>query len=257
MTFRNTTSSSLHTTLSPQKALGLVNVYLENARKVKDPKLALELCSNAESSLSRIVEMALNPEAQLQDHLGSRKKAQSNYKNAEKLGWHAQNQSQQPIQPCTDPNNSLDSTHGQQPSAQDTSTAQQGLDIITVPHHIFSENKRPPTATVFNLPESDERLNTTQQLSRCLGLLQATISPDDIQDPTTRSWLQAIENDTDERERLASLATAVIREFTRDELKDTKAVAEVVTLAPILKREDFLILLRLFYDGIGQSDLLD
>ncbi|KAG0005411.1 hypothetical protein BGZ65_011211 [Modicella reniformis] len=290
MFHRTTFSSSPHTTLSPQKALDLTNVYLENARKAnEDPELALELCANAEASLSRVMKTALSrpprshhPQVdqalrekvasssfelgQLQDHLGSTKKAQSSYRNAEKLGWHVQNQSQQIAQHSdTNSNNknnnnsNLLPTIGQLPSTHDTTaTATQGRDIATIPPHIFVENKRPPTtAIVFNLPEPDGRLNNTPQLARCLGLLQASLSPDDIQDSTIRSWLQVIEHDTDEQERLKSLATDIIKEFKRDELKDTKAVAELVILAPVLERDDFRHLLTLFFTGIDQSDILD
>ncbi|KAF9942317.1 hypothetical protein BGZ65_005101, partial [Modicella reniformis] len=276
MMLRSTTSPSL-ITLSPKKALDLTNVYLENARKVKDPKIASELCADAEASLSRAMGVALNPPrgtqdqtlregvasacfelGQLQDHLGSNNKAQTSYKKAEKLGWQARNQSQLHVtQPSnSNGNNNLHPINDQKSSAQDTAPIEQELDIVTIPAHIFSENKLPLTV-VFNLPESDERLNNTPQLARCLSLLLASFSLDEIQDSSIRSWLQDIEKDTDEQERLASLATAVIREFINDELKDTKAVAEVVTLAPVLKRADFRSLLRLFYDGINQSNMLD
>ncbi|KAF9935866.1 hypothetical protein BGZ65_002938, partial [Modicella reniformis] len=197
---------------------------------------------------------------QLQDHLGSSNKAQTSYKNAEKLGWHARNESQLPTQlsdPNNNNNNNLHPINGQKSSATDTAPIEQRLDIAIIPAHIFSENKTSPTAVVSNLPDPDGRLNSTLQLARCLGFLQASFSPDDIQDTTTRSWLQAIENDADEQKRLTSLATAVIREFTRDELKDTKVVAEVVILAPVLKRDDFRSLLRLFFAGIEHSNLLD
>ncbi|KAF9937856.1 hypothetical protein BGZ65_000884, partial [Modicella reniformis] len=276
--FRSTVSPSL-SKLLPQKALDLTNVYLENARKVKDPNNALELCDNAEASLSRVMEMALNPPkntqdqtlreevasacfelGQLQDHLGANRKSQISFKNAEKLGWHALNLSQLSTPP-SDPNNNDNSnmhpTDVQKSSARDTTAIEQGLDIATIPVHIFSENKPPPTTVVFDLPEPDGRLNSTPQLARCLGLLQVHLSPDDIQDTTTRSWIQAIKNDTDEQERLTSLATAIIRELKRDELNDTKTVAEVVLLASVLERDDFRYLLRLFYVGIEQSNLLD
>jgi hypothetical protein len=45
--------------------------------------------------------------------------------------------------------------------------------------------------------------------------------------------------------------------FKRDELKDAKAVAEVVYLAPVLEKDDFQYLLKELYSGIAQSDLLD
>ncbi|KAF9996994.1 hypothetical protein BGZ65_007425, partial [Modicella reniformis] len=164
----HSTGSSSHATLSPQKALDLTNVYLENARKVNDPQLALELCRDAETSLSQVMKMDLNPPrdtqdqplrervasscfelGQLQDHLGSGDKAQASYKKAGKLGWHAQNQSTRPLQrpnPNSNSNNILHPMDNQKPSAQDKTGTEQGLDIATIPAHIFSENKSPPAA---------------------------------------------------------------------------------------------------------------
>ncbi|KAK3821780.1 MAG: hypothetical protein J3Q66DRAFT_156593 [Benniella sp.] len=46
------------------------------------------------------------------------------------------------------------------------------------------------------------------------------------------------------------MATDVMRAFTRDEFKDAKAVAEVVLLAPILKKNESHELLRVLYIGI-------
>jgi hypothetical protein len=72
-----------------------------------------------------------------------------------------------------------------------------------------------------------------------------------------RNWVQSTKNDQDERDRLKTLATDVIRAFKRDELKDTKAVAEVIYLAPVLENDDYRYLLKEFYSGIDQSGLLD
>jgi len=76
-------------------------------------------------------------------------------------------------------------------------------------------------------------------------------------EPAAHKWIQDIENNVDEHERLKVLATQVIREYARDEIKDAKAMAEVVCLAPVLENEDFRFLLRQFHSGIDQSDLLN
>ena len=127
--------------------------------------------------------------------------------------------------------------------------------IATIPDHIFSENVR-PSAVVAKLPEPDERLINTPQLAWCLGLLKESHEIDDILEPVARSWLQAVENDEDEHERLKMLAKDVIRTFKKEMIKDAKAVAEVVCLAPVIDRELFRDLLGTFYDGVNQSGLL-
>jgi len=113
-------------------------------------------------------------------------------------------------------------------------------------------NVRPATI-VFNPPEPDSRLSDTLQLVCCLELLQFSYEPDDILDPAARNWLMCTKNEQDERDRLESLATDVIRAFKRDELKNSKAVTEVTYLAPVLENDDFQYLLKEFYYGIDQS----
>jgi len=121
---------------------------------------------------------------------------------------------------------------------------------------IFSRNTRPPTIQ-FNPPEPDSRLSDTRQLACCLGLLQAHIQPDDILDPAARTWVLNTKNEPDEKERLGTLVTDIIRAFKRDEIKDAKSVTEVVILAPVLEKDDFRYLVNEFYSGIDQSGLLD
>ncbi|KAF9983856.1 hypothetical protein BGZ65_001352, partial [Modicella reniformis] len=121
---------------------------------------------------------------------------------------------------------------------------------------LLDVNVGPPTSEI-KLPEVDERLTNTPQLVCCLGLLQASRSPDDILEPIARNWLQTIEKDTDEQERLKVMATDVIRAFKRDEIKDAKVVAEVIYLAPVLDKDAFRDLFQEFYKGIDQSGLLD
>jgi len=142
------------------------------------------------------------------------------------------------------------------PTPLSTIKDNQPVDIATVHRHIFPRNILPP-AIEFKPPEPDARLSDTPQLACCIGLLQVSHESDDILDPNTLAWLQLIRNEPDEHERLKTLATDVVRAFKRDEIKDAKAVIEVVYLAPVLEKDDFRYLLKEFHSGIEQSTLLD
>jgi len=128
--------------------------------------------------------------------------------------------------------------------------------IATIPSHIFAENVRSVTAAV-KLPEPDERLANTPLLACCLGLLNNSHELEEFLEPVARDWLQVVENDEDEPERLKILATDVIRTFKKEEIKDAKAVAEVVCLAPAIERDLLRDLLGSFVDGVDRSKLLD
>jgi hypothetical protein len=128
--------------------------------------------------------------------------------------------------------------------------------VATIPPHIFAENAHPPTIAV-KLLEPDERLASTAQLTCCLSLLKNSHELEDILEPNARDWLHVVENDDDEHERLKLLALDVVRTFKKEEIKDAKAVAEVVCLSSVLERDIFRDLLSSFYDGIDHSGLLD
>jgi len=145
----------------------------------------------------------------------------------------------------------------QSPSSVPESRTNQRTDIATISNIIFPTNVRPPTIIAFVPPAPDSRLNDTLQLATCLELLQASYQPDDILDPAARNWLLVTIKEQDEKDRLKSLATDVIRAFKRDEFKDAKSVTEVVYLAPVLDSDDFRYLLKEFYSGIDHSGLLD
>jgi len=127
--------------------------------------------------------------------------------------------------------------------------------VVEVSRHIFPENVDPPTRE-FKLPEPDERLNDAVQLAGCLGLLRAKIMSEDELQPIAHDWLQAIEKNQDEQDRLKTMANELIRVFKRDELKDVKAVAEVMHLAPVLSSDTFRDLLSEFYSGVDHSGLM-
>ncbi|KAG0356403.1 hypothetical protein BGZ54_000737 [Gamsiella multidivaricata] len=131
-------------------------------------------------------------------------------------------------------------------------------DVATVPSSIFPEDIRPP-AVAWTFPEPDGRLTDTPQLVSCLGLLKQGPGelPEDVLEPIARKWLKATLDNADERTRLEIMATDLIRAFTQDEIKDKKAVAEVLCLAPVLEEEDFRFLLKKFVDTINGSMILD
>ncbi|KAK3810111.1 MAG: WD40-repeat-containing domain protein [Benniella sp.] len=258
--------SSPRGSLSPQQALELANLYLGNACNAKDPDIALVLCHDTEVSLSQAkkairrsgnqavlggIASAYISLGKLLEKRGLGSEARVSYKKAEKLGGSIQDsappKNPRPNSVAQLPKTTLHSTQGSQTS---------GRLVATVSADIFVENVRPPTVE-FKLPESDERLNCTPQLVYCLGLLQAPRLPDIVLEPAAQNWIQAIENDPNEQDRLQVMATEVIRAFKRNEIKDDKAVAEVACLAPVLNKDVFQDLLNEFYNGIDHSGLLN
>ncbi|KAF9346371.1 hypothetical protein BGX34_003930, partial [Mortierella sp. NVP85] len=210
--------SSPRGSLSLQKIINLANVYLENACKSTDPDILLVLCHDAEVSLTQARKTARSTEDKVM-----REGIATVYIGLGDL---------------------LDSRgHTNEAQAFYKKSEKWG-------------NLRPP-AIVFTPPEPDSRLNDTRQLACCLGLLQSSVEPDDILDINARTWLQATKNEPDEKERLKTLTTDVIRAFKRDEFKDAKAVTEVVYLAPVLEKDDFRYLVKEFYSGVDLSGLLD
>ncbi|KAF9925808.1 hypothetical protein BGZ65_007563, partial [Modicella reniformis] len=269
--------------LSLQQSLELTNVYLENAYKTTDHNIALVLCHDAEASLSQAKIAArknrIHPKdsanqvlregiiaayidlGKLLETQGYQVEAEMICKKAEKWGGNAQDPGRLArdfipnsiVHSAKDTSNSTVCSSAADPSANNQIKSR---DIATIPPTIFAVNVGPPTSEI-KLPESDERLTNTSQLACCLGLLQVSRSNDDILEPAARKWLQAIEKDTDEQERLKVMAIDVIRAFKRDEIKDATIVAEVVYLSPVINQDAFKDLLKEFYKGIDQSGLLD
>ncbi|KAF9958492.1 hypothetical protein BGZ65_001389, partial [Modicella reniformis] len=266
--------SSPRSSLSPQQLLGLANTYLETANKVNDLDIALVLCYDTEVSLSQAKKGAKRDEEQqsmhegiattyislgkVLDSRGRSREARASYEKAKKMGVNVQDFDR--LAQSFDSKSTLESnsnTEAMKIALVDSVTKPKlNRGIAPISPLIFAENVRP--LTTFNkLPEPDERLINTPQLACCLTLLKAAHSLDDRLEPTARDWLLAVENDLDEQERLNVLRTDVIRAYMRDELKDAKAVAEVVCLSPVLDKDAFRDLLLQFYDGVAQSDLLN
>ncbi|KAK3823461.1 MAG: hypothetical protein J3Q66DRAFT_385819 [Benniella sp.] len=109
---------------------------------------------------------------------------------------------------------------------------------ITTPAHIFRKNVRSPD-TDF---KGGEQFNSTSQLAHCYELVKIHSSADKHLEPTILK--QQTEKDTDEQERLRTMATEILRAPKRDEIKDAKAVIEVVSLTsvqqePLFKQQLF------------------
>ncbi|KAF9343456.1 hypothetical protein BGX34_006731, partial [Mortierella sp. NVP85] len=271
--------SSPRGTLSLQQSLELAKIYLANASQAQDADIALVLCHDAEVSLTQARKGVRHSEnvtmregiahayitlGQVLNSRGHESEARASYKKAEKWGGKVPDREPSAgfLEPKNNPpsvNSVVDPTMDNPPvKTQPTLSLKitKTNDNVVIPAHIFAENVSPPTVAI-KLPEIDGRLSSTTELACCLSLLNASHSLDDVLDPTARAWKQAAEKDDDEHERLKVLSIDVIRAYKRDEIKDAKVVAEVVTLAPVLDKDMFRDLLKEFYSGIGGSDLLD
>ncbi|KAF9180813.1 hypothetical protein BGZ51_005886 [Haplosporangium sp. Z 767] len=199
--------------------------------------------SDADQALRDEIARAYLERGRMLNDLGYPKKAQISLKKAEKWGGPSFKAAMSPTDAKT--------LH--------TTTLNKGNrvhDAAPIPPNIFPEDICPPNVE-WKFPESDERLHDTPQLVSCLSLLQASPLPDDALEPPVRKWLEDTEKNVDEKERLERLATDLICAFIRDDLKNEKTVAEVLCLAPVLKKEDFKFLLTHFVNSIKQSSLLD
>ncbi|KAG0313123.1 hypothetical protein BGZ99_009072, partial [Dissophora globulifera] len=128
-------------------------------------------------------------------------------------------------------------------------------DIASIPADIFPVNI-PPPALDWIFPKPDEPLLDIPQLVSCLSLLNASPLPDSALEPSVLKWLQDTQANAEEKERLQTLAINVLTAFIRDELKDKGTVAEVLSIAPVLAKGEFRILLQHFADSIEKSRLL-
>ncbi|CAO3567077.1 unnamed protein product [Mortierella alpina] len=143
---------------------------------------------------------------------------------------------------------------------------------------IFSENVCTPT-TKTNIPKSDKRIDDTPQLVLCSSLLlklqslaspgggqagalksqvtQEAASQDMPADQAHLDWIKAIANDTVERDHVYWLGTRMVEEFSKDAVKDSAVVAEIVLLGPVLDREHYRKLLNCFISEFKTATMLD
>ncbi|KAG9324127.1 hypothetical protein KVV02_003373 [Mortierella alpina] len=252
-------------TLSSEEALGRANIHLENAKKTMDRRRAQKLCDDAKEALGRMdtsksikdhdqIIAAFRQHGNLLKMLGLPDKAQLSYSKADELRTIDKSASAPPLAPVLTP---LSTSSASVVSAATISSSTAAIcDRGTVMPAVFTKDCPPPVVQL-TLPGPDERLTSTRQLALCLALLQEAALPLDSLDASTRAWLTATEKNQDEKERLRTLATDMIRALVRDELRDIKAVNEVVCLAPVLDRADFRALLSLLVKMISDSLLLN
>ena len=147
-----------------------------------------------------------------------------------------------------------------------TSNAQPSA-LPTAPRlNIFPENMNPPFSLV-SLPEIGSRIDTTLQLALCLDLLPNGVDSIDQQDDPSQvlssgttaqlAWIQSMEQDPVEQERLRWLGTRMVDEFAKDASKDSTEIAEMVLIGPVLDNEHFRRLLACTITAFDQAVLLD
>ncbi|KAG0223210.1 hypothetical protein BGX31_008638 [Mortierella sp. GBA43] len=251
-------------------------------RKVNDPDIILKLCYDVDASLSQLIKCARNNEASsVRDVLVPyffelvRVLESRNYtseagiirKKAEK--WRGQAQSRNSVLFSKNPSRislpaTLDYVVGSMVSpisptspstARNFAQPQVIFAYASMPPYIFFENVSPPSIA-FKPPRAKMYIDDTLQLACCLNYMRPFEPPNNIQDPSTREWLETVVKDSNERKRLEALATEVIRVFKKDDFKGASAVSEVVHLAPVLEREEYRDLLDVFNKSIKKSLLL-
>ncbi|KAK3824830.1 MAG: WD40-repeat-containing domain protein [Benniella sp.] len=261
-------SSSIHGDLSPQNALKLARAHLENAQRTDDPELAALLYNEARAALSRMkqptLEVLLSSGSNLDQYLSGEityvvsalDEMLNGLKQHDKLAAGVEAEGSD-VQSTDDDLVPSDGTIVADP--QNHQTAEN--DSITIPRHIFAENKRPPTVE-FTLPGRGERLKSTPQLVYCLTSLQAwrssiysTLEP--AAQNWAHNWAHNLDADEDEMERIESFAPDVVRAFGRCVSNDPKLIAEVACLAPVLDKAVYRDLLGQLYKRIEQSLILD
>ncbi|GJJ68678.1 hypothetical protein EMPS_01024 [Entomortierella parvispora] len=263
--------------LPAQDALKRAKKDLEKARNAQDKRKALRFCDDAKEALGRInisanindlsqIVSAYREHGRVLETLGHDAKARVSYGKADELSTGLDATASLLTAPSTpQPSTVLRPQQSVAPSEVEilarsfSSSTIAGRDKETVFATVFAKDC-PPSTAPCELPRADEDLKSTQQLANCLGLIQASPLPTDILDslvPSARNWLEITKNDIDEQERLSTLATDLVRALARDELKDQKVIAEILCLAPAMKRRDFQAVLKLFVNEIKDSALLD
>ncbi|KAG9063935.1 hypothetical protein KI688_004049 [Linnemannia hyalina] len=132
---------------------------------------------------------------------------------------------------------------------------------------VFSHNVSAPAFRI-SLPKLYARVNSTPQLALCIGLLRAESDTASTHEAicsyvtstdtaAQRDWVNAIRQDPTEQNQMRSLGASMVEEFSKDALKDSVKVAELVLLGPVLDRETFRDLLEATITAFVQCVLLD
>ncbi|KAF9176752.1 hypothetical protein BGZ49_005983, partial [Haplosporangium sp. Z 27] len=256
----NTNLESAHKETNPMEALKLTKKAKAKIQKAEKYFLASTI---EDSSLEKGIANAYHKHGKLLDNLGEYSLAQESHIKAKKWGYthkvsertlssqssdknDPSNQSISNLEslsaissPVT-PNHQFSDQNMVQPLSdtivQETTSPEAKQAISTksryighIPSNIFNQNVAPPaTATAkYALPEIVGRITNAQQLVYCLGLLASEDAESD-----ERDWVQKMNQNPEEIERLKDMATDLIRAFVQDVLKNKAEVDEVVWLAP-------------------------
>ncbi|KAG0009823.1 hypothetical protein BGZ80_002018 [Entomortierella chlamydospora] len=105
-------------------------------------------------------------------------------------------------------------------------------------------------------PNRGGRFTTTLQLAYCLRLIHSSLISDEGLNEIEQKQQKDVSSDEDEKARIKAIPSDLIRAFIQDDLKRQNTVAEIVSLAAVLEKDDFKKLLQVFVDGINDSELL-
>ncbi|KAG0059585.1 hypothetical protein BGZ90_004409, partial [Linnemannia elongata] len=116
----------------------------------------------------------------------------------------------------------------------------------------------PKPAIRTELPQNLERIEKSEQLVYWCSLLlqRASSSPSLVE--AERKWLEGMDKDSMEQDRLRWIATRMVEEFVPNAAsRSSVEIAEVVSLGPILERESYRKLLSSLIAEFDDALLLD
>ncbi|CAO3567047.1 unnamed protein product [Mortierella alpina] len=138
-----------------------------------------------------------------------------------------------------------------------TRTRKAHADIFSA--NVYTRNAKIELPMIDKTDNRISRINSTPQLALCSSLLlKSQGAPSQKgRDRTQHDWIKAIENDVVEQDHLRWLGTRIVEEFSKDAVKDSAAVTEIVLLGPVIDREHYRKLLNGFIFEFEKAKLLD
>ncbi|KAG9063869.1 hypothetical protein KI688_003983 [Linnemannia hyalina] len=116
----------------------------------------------------------------------------------------------------------------------------------------------PKPAIRTELPQNLERIEKTEQLVYWCSLLLQRASSSPSLTWAERKWLEEIDKDSTEQDRLLWIATRMVEEFVPNVAsRSSVEIAEVVSLGPILEKEPYRKLLSSIIAAFDDALLLD
>ncbi|KAI8353504.1 hypothetical protein B0O80DRAFT_487615, partial [Mortierella sp. GBAus27b] len=222
-------SSSVQSSLSPRNALKLAKYHLDNARKTTDPDLVAMLYKDSRAALSQMDQPTLDTLLSSDCSQDPSLREEIAFVLAELDGMLASlrqpDMAQQTHAEARNPST--------EPTPSQNAITHEGPVVL---RDVFGENKRSP-AIEFKPPGCGERLSSTSQLAYYLGILQTwRLLPGNISDPSLCNWLQNINKNEDEIDRIMALAVDVITAFLHEGFHDIKLTTEALRLASVVDK---------------------